>query len=83
MDTAARSGGGRAKLVGISQRRTRSAARFQVCWHTRYDPAALPALLLPEHRPPLDVLRPVATLDPASTAGQLAIPERIRAALSR
>ncbi len=60
-------GGGRAKLVGISQRRTRDAARFQVCAHTTYDPAALPALLLPEHRPPLDALRPVATLDVLDT----------------
>ena len=68
-----------AKLIGISQRRTRSAARFQVCWHTAYDPAALPALLLEEHRPPIEVLRPVATLAPAMSA---ALSERLPAALA-
>jgi lipoate---protein ligase len=68
-----------AKLIGVSQRRTRAASRFQVCWHTAYDPAALPALLLEEYRPPLDGLRPVATLDPATSA---ALPELLSAALA-
>lgn len=36
--------GGR-KLVGISQRRTRAAARLQACWYIGYDPAALVRLL--------------------------------------
>lgn len=36
--------GGR-KLVGISQRRTRQAARFQCALYQRWDPAALAALL--------------------------------------
>jgi lipoate---protein ligase len=51
------------KLVGISQRRTRDAARLQVSWNSSYDPAVLPSLLRPQHRPPVDELRPVATLD--------------------
>lgn len=68
-----------AKLVGISQRRTRHAARFQVCAHTSYDPSALPALLRPGHRPPTDVLRPVALIDDA-TAGTL--PELLRTTLT-
>jgi lipoate-protein ligase A len=35
-----------AKLVGISQRRTRAAARLQCCWYNQYDPRALPELLV-------------------------------------
>ena len=34
-----------AKLVGISQRRTRSAARLQACWYTHYDAELLPAVV--------------------------------------
>ncbi len=34
-----------AKLVGISQRRTRAGARFQCALYRHHDPAALPALL--------------------------------------
>ena len=66
-----------AKLVGISQRRTRQAARFQVCWHTVYDPAALLELLPATSRPSAGDLRPVATLDAATSA---AVPELLRAA---
>jgi len=33
------------KLVGISQRRTRAAARLQACWYSDYDSAALAQLL--------------------------------------
>jgi lipoate---protein ligase len=66
------------KLVGISQRRTRAAARLQVSWHSSYDPAALPSLLRVEQRPPVDELRPVARLDPIRSAE---IPERLAAAL--
>jgi lipoate---protein ligase len=33
------------KLVGISQRRTRSGARFQCAVYSHHDPSALPALL--------------------------------------
>ena len=52
-----------AKLVGISQRRTRAAARLQACWYTRYDPEVLLRLL----RADVEVaqLRPVATVSSA------------------
>lgn len=39
-----------AKLVGLSQRRTRSAARLQCLVHRRVDPAATTALLMPSVR---------------------------------
>ncbi|MET0662926.1 MAG: hypothetical protein ABWZ42_07335 [Ilumatobacteraceae bacterium] len=68
-----------AKLVGLSQRLTRQAARFQVCWHSVYDPRALVELLPVASRPSLDALRPVAILDAAASA---AVPELLRAALS-
>lgn len=51
-----------AKLVGISQRRTRAAARLQCCWYTSYEPAALTNLLV--DAPPPGELHPVATVDP-------------------
>lgn len=51
-----------AKLVGISQRRTRDAARLQCCWYSATDPGLLVSLLAADHRPPVDALRPVATL---------------------
>ena len=53
------------KLVGISQRRTRHAARLQCCWYSAYEPARLVELLAPTMRPALDELAPVATV-PAS-----------------
>lgn len=68
-----------AKLVGLSQRLTRQAARFQACWHTTYDPGALVDLLPAASRPSPDSLRPVATLDAAASS---AVPELLRAALS-
>ena len=49
-----------AKLVGISQRRTRSAARLQACWYTHYDAELLPRLLRAEIE--VGTLRPVATV---------------------
>ncbi|MEP6296180.1 MAG: hypothetical protein ABJ382_02555, partial [Ilumatobacter sp.] len=57
---------GDAKLVGVSQRRTRTAARLQCCWYSSYDPATLTRLLVgaPD---PAD-LRPVALCD-ADTSG--------------
>jgi lipoate-protein ligase A len=60
---------GDAKLVGISQRRTRSAARLQACWYTAYDATRLPTLL----RPLIDAaaLRRVATV-PEPVAGGVA-----------
>lgn len=54
------------KLVGISQRRTRSAARLQCCWYTAYEPAALTALLV--DAPPHEALNPVATVQRALSA---------------
>lgn len=68
-----------AKLVGLSQRLTRQAARFQACWHTTYDPGALVDLLPTASRPSPDALRPVATFDAAASS---AVPELLRAALS-
>jgi lipoate-protein ligase A len=50
------------KLVGISQRRTRHAARLQCCWYSTYDPAWLVDLLDPGVRPAAVDLTPVATL---------------------
>ena len=50
------------KLVGISQRRTRHAARLQCCWYSTYDPERLTSLLASSHRPPPDALRDVATV---------------------
>ena len=50
------------KLVGISQRRTRDAARLQCCWYTGTDPALLVSLLVADQRPTVEALRPVATL---------------------
>jgi lipoate-protein ligase A len=50
------------KLVGISQRRTRHAARLQCCWYSRYDASALVDLLAPAHRPAVAELAPIATV---------------------
>jgi hypothetical protein len=59
--------GGR-KLVGISQRRTRDAARLQCCWYSEYDPQRLVALLDPATGRPAAVdLAPVATLPAGSS----------------
>ncbi|MGB0114728.1 MAG: hypothetical protein WBP59_16030 [Ilumatobacteraceae bacterium] len=63
-----------AKLIGISQRRTRDAARLQCCWYSHHDPVALPSLLAAEARPPVADLRPVATLAPGLAA---AIPDHL------
>ena len=60
------------KLVGISQRRTRHAARLQCCWYHRYDPAELIALLAPEVRPQLAELRAVSTADAEVSADVVA-----------
>ncbi len=50
-----------AKLVGISQRRTRDGARFQCIVHHRWAPAALLDLLR-DPKPLVDELAPVATV---------------------
>ena len=60
------------KLVGISQRRTRHAARLQCCWYSTYDPARLVELLAPTQRLALDDLAPVATLPAAHNDAILA-----------
>lgn len=52
------------KLVGISQRRTRHAARLQCCWYSTYDPSRLLELLAIDVRPELADLAPVATVRP-------------------
>ena len=53
------------KLVGISQRRTRHAARLQCCWYSAYDLGRLVELLVPDRRPPTTALASVATLPAA------------------
>ena len=60
---------GGAKLVGISQRRTRAAARLQCCWYTSYEPAALTALLTDAPQP--DELSAVATVGDDVSASAL------------
>jgi lipoate---protein ligase len=55
------------KLVGISQRRTRHAARLQCCWYSSYAPESLVELLQSGHGLDLRDLAPVATL-PAALA---------------
>lgn len=66
-----------AKLVGISQRRTRAAARLQACWYTRYDASRLVELLSVEVD--ASVLSTVATVD-ADVA--VAVPDLLAAALA-
>ena len=58
---------GEAKLVGISQRRSRAGARFQCAVHRRWDPAPLASVLAGS--PDLDALGDVGTglLDVAGT----------------
>ena len=70
--------GGR-KLVGISQRRTRHAARLQCCWYSSYDSSRLVDLLDPAHRPASSELAAVATL-PMSRSEDVV--ERLRDALA-
>lgn len=55
------------KLVGISQRRTRHAARLQCCWYASYVPESLLELLDPAGRPGPGDLAPVTTLPAALT----------------
>jgi lipoate-protein ligase A len=59
------------KLVGISQRRTRAAARLQCCWYSSTDPARLVGLLDADIRPAITDLAPVATLDTADVGSVL------------
>ncbi len=53
------------KLVGISQRRTREAARLQCAWHAEHRPADLLGLLRLDDGPDPADLAPVATLPAA------------------
>lgn len=62
------------KLIGISQRRTRFAARLQCCWYSDYDPSALTSLLDAGVRPPVAELLPVATIARSVAA---ALPEAL------
>ena len=56
-----------AKLVGISQRRTRDLARFQCVLYRAYDPSLMVAVLR-DPRPAVAALRPVATIDASASA---------------
>lgn len=71
------------KLIGMSQRRTRHAARLQCCWYSSYEPERLVGLLAPDHRPPAGrlgtvatVARPVADAVPEALVSVLAAADR-------
>jgi lipoate---protein ligase len=66
-----------AKLVGISQRRSRAGARYQCAVHTTWSPDALVALLAVDV--PATELPPVATV-PADVAA--ALPDAVAASLA-
>ena len=66
-----------AKLVGISQRRSRAGARFQCAVHIGWSPATLVGLLTADV--PLTELPPVATLPPDVAA---ALPGAVAGALA-
>ena len=66
-----------AKLVGISQRRSRAGARFQCAVHTGWSPATLVGLLAADV--PITELPPVATLTPEIAA---ALPGAVARALA-
>lgn len=68
-----------AKLVGISQRRTRYAARLQCSWYSSFEWRRVVELLVPSARPPIDELAPVATV--AASVTEL-VPASLRTALS-
>ena len=68
-----------AKLVGISQRRTRTTARLQCLWYSRYEQSELLALLNPPV-PAIAEMRPVATVAAALAD---AVPRRLVDALGR
>jgi lipoate---protein ligase len=53
-----------AKLVGISQRRTREAARFQSMIHLRWRPDVVASLVA--DKPPIEDLRPIVRTSPVS-----------------
>jgi hypothetical protein len=51
------------KLVGMSQRRTRTASRLQCCWYRTHDPVQIVELFAPGVRPPIAELVPIATFE--------------------
>lgn len=63
---------GGAKLVGISQRRTRGGARFQCAVHRRWDPVRLASLLALDDRERADLGDDLAT-----AVGTVADPEAV------
>jgi lipoate-protein ligase A len=71
---------GEAKLVGVSQRRSRHGARFQCAWHRRWDPDALVGLLA-EPRPSAGEIRGVvAAAEVDAAALRTALVAELRAA---
>lgn len=70
------------KLVGISQRRTRDAARLQCSWYSKFDWGTVLALLAPRFRPPERELANVSTVPPQLTADSAAIAAELAARLS-
>ena len=70
---------GDSKVVGISQRRTRSLARLQCLWYTRHDHSDLLALLR-QPRPRADQLRVVT---PVSAELSAAAPQMLADRFSR
>lgn len=59
---------GGAKLVGISQRRTRTWARFQTMAHLRWRPELVAALVAGSRPRPAELARVTATIDAAPDA---------------
>ncbi|MDX2381063.1 MAG: hypothetical protein QNM02_15035 [Acidimicrobiia bacterium] len=70
------------KLVGISQRRTRDAARLQCSWYSRFDWGTVLALIAPRSRAPESELANVATVPPQVSAESTAIAADLAARLS-
>ena len=67
------------KFVGISQRRTRSAAHLQCSWYSSFEWRRVVELLVPSARPPIDELARVATVAGSVTE---VVPALLRTALS-
>ncbi len=59
---------GERKVVGVSQRRTRAAARFQSVCHLRWRPELVAALVAPPRPLAADIARRVATVAPPAVA---------------
>ncbi len=63
-----------AKLVGISQRRTRHSARFQTMLHRRWRPELVAALVSPPRPPAAELAALTATADIVPDALIAALP---------